>query len=193
MACPCADAVHVAAAQAGDVGAVDVLVRRHRERIFGVLYHVTGNREDAADLAQDTFILAFRSIRKFRGASQFYTWLYRIAVNLALRHLRRRRVRQFFSFERLELDGASEEFAEALATKLSANKSLLLKELRREISEALAGLSPRHRMVVVLAEIEGLSTEEIAEAMGCAAGTVRSRLHYAKGYLKSALRRYLED
>ncbi|MDR3316655.1 MAG: sigma-70 family RNA polymerase sigma factor [Puniceicoccales bacterium] len=185
------DAGLVAAVKGGDMTAFDVLMRRHREKVYGVLCHILGNREDAADLAQDAFLIAFRSIGKFRGQSKFYTWLYRIAVNLAMRYLRRRRLRRFFNFDNLELDPASEDFVATLAREFPGDRALLLKELQRNIAEALQGLSPKHRAVVVLSEIEGFSAEEIASMTKSSPGTVRSRLHYAKEYLKSALRCYL--
>jgi RNA polymerase sigma-70 factor (ECF subfamily) len=190
-AVPADEGALVRAVCAGDASAFDMLMRSHRERIFSVIYHILGNREDAADLCQDAFIQAFRTIRSFRGHSKFYTWLYRIAVNLALRQMRRRRLCQFFSFERMESAAESDQFVEELAARLGADRLLLLKELQQQLSVALHSLSPKHRAVVVLAEIECLPLEEIADVMHCSAGTVRSRLHYAKEKLKISLGRYL--
>jgi RNA polymerase sigma-70 factor (ECF subfamily) len=112
-------------------------------------------------------------------------------VNLALRQLRRQKLRKFFSFERMELAGGSEEFVQELASLLGADRELLLKELQQQLSEALQSLSPKHRTVVILAEIEGLPAEEIADVLRCSPGTVRSRLHYAKEKLKISLGQYL--
>ncbi|MDR2576741.1 MAG: sigma-70 family RNA polymerase sigma factor [Puniceicoccales bacterium] len=185
------DCALVTSVQSGDLSAFDTLMRRHRERVFSTIYHLIGNREDAADLAQDAFIVAFRSIGRFRGQARFYTWLYRIAINLTMRHLRKKRLKKFFSFENMRLDAASEELLSVLASRLSGDRNLLLKELQRHISEALENLSIRHRTVIVLSEVEGLSTDEIAAVTETSPGTVRSRLHYAKEHLKILLQRYL--
>src|SRR3982750_4206714 len=101
--------------QAGDVAAFDQLIVKYRERVFGVVYNLTANREDAADLTQDAFIKAFQSINRFGGQSSFFTWLYRIAVNSTLSHLRKTRLRSFFSLERVSSDEpVSREIIDAL-------------------------------------------------------------------------------
>ena len=92
-----ADMAIVHRVQAGDVAAFDELILKYRERVLGIIYNMTSNREDAADLTQDTFIKTFQSIHRFSGQSSFFTWLYRIAVNTALSHLRKHRLRSFFS------------------------------------------------------------------------------------------------
>lgn len=178
--------------QGGDVAAFDSLVRKYRERLFSVVYNLTANREDAADLVQDAFIKAFSSVHRFKGNSAFYTWLYRIAVNGALSHLKRHRLRRFFSLESVNDEMASSEIVEALAEKAQSSQAAMSRELQEKLNEALQKLSPKHRTVVVLFEIEGLSHQEIAEIMGCSEGTVRSRLHYAKQQLQSFLQDYLQ-
>jgi RNA polymerase sigma-70 factor (ECF subfamily) len=177
--------------QAGDVRAFDQLINKYRERLFAIVYNLTANREDASDLTQEAFIKAFRSIRHFKGDSSFFTWLYRIAVNASLTHLKRSRLRRFFSFETLHEDISQSELIEALADKMQSDKPALAKELQEKLNEALQRLSPNHRTVVVLFEIEGLSHQEIAQVMECSEGTVRSRLHYAKQQLQSYLQDYL--
>ncbi len=177
--------------QAGDVRAFDVLIQKYRERLFAIIYNLTANREDASDLAQEAFIRAFRSIQRFKGDSSFFTWLYRIAVNASLTHLKRTRMRRFFSFETLSEEVSQSELAEILADKLHADKPTLIKELQEKLNEALQRLSLNHRTVVILFEIEGLSHQEIAQVMDCSEGTVRSRLHYAKQQLQSYLQDYL--
>ena len=99
-----ADLAIVKRVHAGDVAAFDQLILRYRERVFGIIYNLCSNREDAADLAQDTFIKAFQSIHRFQGQSSFFTWLYRIAVNSTFTHLRKARLRSFFSLERVDSD-----------------------------------------------------------------------------------------
>ncbi len=186
------DLVCVRRVQSGDVTAFDPLILKYRERLFCIIYNLTSNREDAADLTQETFIKAFRSIKRFKGKSSFFTWLYRIGINATLSHLKRNRFRRFFSFEDIVEEGGSRELLEALAQKTHSDKSALLKELQEKLNEALQKLSPNHRTVVVLFEIEGLSHQEISEVMNCSIGTVRSRLHYAKRQLQASLKEYLQ-
>lgn len=186
------DAVYVQRVQDGDVAAFDFLVRKYRERLFSIVYNLTSNREDAADLVQEAFIKAFGSIRRFQGKSSFFTWLYRIAVNTALSHLKRNRLRRFFSLENIHDEASSTEIVEALSVKTKTEKGAILNELQERLNEALQKLSPKHRTVVVLFEIEGLSHQEISDIMGCSVGTVRSRLHYAKQQLQAYLQDYLK-
>lgn len=183
------DAILVERVQNGDVAAFDRLVVKYRERIFSIIYNLTSNREDAADLTQDAFIKAFSSIGRFKGRSSFFTWLYRIAVNTSLSQLKKKRLRRFFSLENINDEASSSEIIEALSVKTRTEKGALVRELQERLNEALQKLSPKHRTVVVLFEIEGLSHQEISEIMNCSVGTVRSRLHYAKQQLQS----YLQD
>ncbi len=177
--------------QAGDVAAFDVLIRKYRERVFGVVYNLTSNREDTADLVQDAFIKAFQSINRFQGQSSFFTWLYKIAVNTTLSHLRKNKLRQFFSLEKVQEDGAATEILNQLTDTSGADRDAYLKELQEKLNEALQKLSIKHRTVITLFEIDGLSHAEIAEVMDCSEGTVRSRLHYAKQFLQGELSKYL--
>jgi len=178
--------------QSGEVEAFDELILRYRGRVYGMVYNMTSNREDAADLTQDAFIKAFQSINRFQGQSSFFTWLYRIAVNAALSHLRKHRLRTFFSLEKVdENDRPSAEVIEALTDHSSAERGTLVKELQERLNEAMQKLSIKHRTVVTLFEIDGLSHQEIAEIMNCSVGTVRSRLHYAKQQLQSDLQVFL--
>jgi RNA polymerase sigma-70 factor, ECF subfamily len=183
------DRALVARVQAGEVGAFDELVRRYRERILGVVYHLTANREDAADLTQDVFIKAFRSLNRFQGQSAFFTWLYRIAINTALNHLQKARLRRFFSLEKIQ---SEDEPVVALLHQLtdgspSVDRNAYLAELQQKLNEGMQKLSTKHRTVITLYEIDGLSHEEIAEVTGTSVGTVRSRLHYAKQQLQADL------
>jgi RNA polymerase sigma-70 factor (ECF subfamily) len=177
--------------QAGDVAAFDRLILKYRERVYSVIYNLCANREDAADLTQGTFIKAFQSINRFQGQSSFFTWLYRIGVNATLTHLRKNRLRTFFSFERIMEEDKSSEVIDALTDKTGADREMFVKELQEKLNEALQKLSINHRMVVTLFEIDGLSHNEIGEIMGCSVGTVRSRLHYAKQLLQAELQSYL--
>jgi RNA polymerase sigma factor (sigma-70 family) len=178
--------------QAGEVAAFDALVRKYRERIYSVVYHLTSNRDDAADLAQDAFIKAFQSINRFKGQSSFFTWLYRIAVNTTYTHLRKSRLRSFFSLDDVKEGGESVEWLKELSVEPSIGKAAYIKEIQEKLNEAFQKLSIKHRTVVTLFEIEGFSHTEIAEIVGCSEGTVRSRLHYAKQQLQLDLKAYLK-
>ena len=176
----------------GDFDAFDQIMLLHRERLYGVIYNMTFNHEDAADLTQESFVKAFRSLSKFKRKSSFFTWLYRIGVNLTLTHLKRKKARKFFSFDQLSDHKKSKEvLAEFSSSEKSSVKTTLLNELHEKLNEALSKLSDKHRTIVVLFEIDGLSHKEIASIMKCTEGTVRSRLHYAKLQLQSLLSDYV--
>lgn len=178
--------------QAGEVAKFDQLVMKYRGRLYGVIYHLTSNREDASDLTQDAFIKAFQSINRFQGQSSFFTWLYRIAVNSTLTHLRKQRLRTFFSFEKIDQeDEVAAEVVAALTDTTGADRETFAHELQEKLNEAMQKLSIKHRTVITLFEIDGLSHQDIAEVMDCSVGTVRSRLHYAKQLLQSELQSYI--
>lgn len=178
--------------QGGDVAAFDGLIVKYRERVFGIVYNMSANREDAADLTQDAFIKAFQSINRFGGQSSFFTWLYRIAINSTLNHLRKHRLRTFFSLESIDEDApVSRELIAAITDKTGADRDTFIHELQEKLNEAMQKLSIKHRTVVTLFEIDGLTHQEIAEVMNCSVGTVRSRLHYAKQLLQSELQPYM--
>jgi len=178
--------------QNGDVAAFDQLVLKYRGRVYSVVYNLTSNREDAADLTQDAFIKSFQSINRFQGQSSFFTWLYRIAVNSTLTHLRKNRLRTFFSFEKInEDDKVSAEVIAAMTDATGADRETFARELQEKLNEAMQKLSIKHRTVITLFEIDGLGHQEIAEIMNCSVGTVRSRLHYAKQLLQSELQPYI--
>jgi RNA polymerase sigma-70 factor (ECF subfamily) len=178
--------------QAGEVAAFDQLVLKYRSRVYGVVYNLTSNREDASDLTQDAFIKSFQSINRFQGQSSFFTWLYRIAVNSTLTHLRKNRLRTFFSFEKINTDDkVSAEVIAALTDDTGADHETFARELQEKLNEAMQKLSISHRTVITLFEIDSLSHQEIAEIMNCSVGTVRSRLHYAKQLLQAELQPYI--
>lgn len=178
--------------QAGDVAAFDRLILKYRGRVYGIVYNMTSNREDAADLSQEAFIKAFQSIHRFGGQSSFFTWLYRIAVNSTLSHLRKSRLRSFFSLERVNSDEpVSREIIAALTDKTGVERDTFVRELQEKLNDAMQKLSIKHRTVITLFEIDGLSHHEIAEVMDCSVGTVRSRLHYAKQLLQAELQPYM--
>jgi RNA polymerase sigma-70 factor (ECF subfamily) len=186
-----ADMIIVRQVQAGNVAAFDRLIVKYRERVFGVIYNLVANREDAADLSQDAFIKAFQAINRFQGGCSFFTWLYKIAVNTTLSHLRKHRMRSFFSLEKLNEEGGNAQIIDQLTDKRGADRDAYLHELQEKLNEAMQKLSIPHRTVITLFEIDGLTHSEIAEIMACSEGTVRSRLHYAKQFLQGELGKYL--
>lgn len=178
--------------QAGEFARFDDLVTKYRERIWGVIYHMTSNREDASDLTQDAFIKAFQSINRFQGQSAFFTWLYRIAINGTLNHLQKNKLRRFFSLEKIRDEEPVGAVLDQLAdTGPTSDRQACLNELQQKLNEAMQKLSINHRTVVTLFEIDGLSHEEIAQITGTSVGTVRSRLHYAKQLLQNELQPFL--
>jgi RNA polymerase sigma-70 factor (ECF subfamily) len=182
-------------ARAGDPEAFRALFERYHRRAFGLALGVVRNSDDALDVVQDAFIKAHRNLATFEGTSSFYTWLYRIVMNLAIDHIRRTRRVVNVAFDespdrQLEAQAAAESEG-LLPTKLDEHpgKTLIRKEMRAQMADALAGLSDNHRAVLVMREVEGLSYEEMAQAMKCSKGTIMSRLFHAR---KNMQRRLLE-
>jgi RNA polymerase sigma-70 factor (ECF subfamily) len=177
-----ADEALVAAAQAGDTDAVEALVRRYQTRIFNFALAMTGSAADADDLAQETFIRAFRGLHRFRGDSSFKNWLYRIAANAAatLRGSQQRRSPVWEA--RVEADDVAERHMAA------RGESAEWRAIRRQaIDRALAALPPDLRVAVVLRDVEGLDYKEIAAATGAPIGTVESRIFRARRRLRPLL------
>jgi RNA polymerase sigma-70 factor (ECF subfamily) len=182
-------------AQAGDTAAFDTLVSRYRTRIFGMIYNMVHNEQDAWDLAQDSFVKAWKSIARFRGQSSFYTWLYRIVMNVTIDSLRKKQVRgggaEFDdAIELKEIDPASRTVPHSEALP---HEKMEHKEIRARIDAAIEQLSPEHRAVILMKEIEGMQYHEIAESLDCSIGTVMSRLFYARKKLQNLLRDVYEN
>ena len=177
--------------QNGEVSAFNQLVQKYRQPLFSTIYNMTGNREDATDIAQEVFIKAFQSIKRFRGQASFYTWLYRIAVNSSITFIKRAKRQRFINYETIDETLVSSEILEYFTAKTKTEKGALLKELQEKLNEALQKLSPKHRIVVILHEVEGMSHKEIADITKTSEGTVRSRLHYAKKMLQAFLQEYI--
>jgi RNA polymerase sigma-70 factor (ECF subfamily) len=187
------DARLVRDAQGGDVEAFGELVRRHQERVYATIYHMTANHEDANDLAQETFIKAWHALGTFKGESSFFTWAYRIAVNKTLNFLKQRRNRTpHMSLNDLDVNAEHDPDLVALVSDRTPRRDAALAELQERLNAALLKLSEPHRMVVTLHDIQGLPHEEIARIMDCNIGTVRSRLFYARQQLQGLLSDYLK-
>ena len=179
-------------ARHGDLGAYDALVRRYQDRIYGTIYHMTSNHEDANDLAQESFIKAFHALKSFKGGSSFYTWLYRIAVNKTINHLKQRKNRIHLSLNDLDFNTEHDPDLVALISEKTPHRDVNLSELQEKLNAAMIKLSEPHRLVVVLHDVQGMSHEEIAKIMDCNIGTVRSRLFYARQQLQALLSDYLK-
>jgi len=179
--------------QQGDTEAFNQLVTRHRAKIYMMIYNMVRNEQDAWDLAQEGFFKAWKSLGKFRGQSSFYTWLYRIAMNVSLDWLRKRQVEGGVEFDdamelRIEA-GAST----APASTIAPSDKMERDEIRLRIHEAIEKLSPEHRATILMRELEGMQYEEIAAAQNCSLGTVMSRLFYARKKLQTMLKDLYEN
>jgi len=172
--------------QAGEIGAFQELVSRYHQKIYVVIVGLLRNREDALDVAQETFFRAYRKIKSFQGGSSFYTWLYRIAVNMAIDSQRRQK-RNPLDF-RETMDGLFEEQDEVARDPFSDVHD---RELREKLAAAINDLTPEHKAVIILRTVEGLSYKDIGEILGCSEGTVMSRLHYARKKLQEKLSAFL--
>ena len=177
-------------ARRGDTQAFDALVVLHRQRVYGAVLQLLRNSEEAYDVAQDAFVRAWRSLDRFDGKHAFSTWLHRIAVNAALDVCRRNRRRPEVAWDDgVPIDAASRTTP---ATFPAPGSGIDEAEIRRRIEEALGRLSPDHRAVLVLREIEGWDYREIAKAVGCSPGTVMSRLFHARRKMQTELRDFYE-
>ncbi len=184
------DRALVARAKSGDRLAFATLLRRYERRIYSVANAMLRNPDDAKDVCQEAFWKAHNALASFDGNAQFYTWMYRITVNLAIDYLRKRRG------ERVEFDDAraNGEGSAADPTGISPRRlgfdparALEDRELGQQLERALAALSPAHRAVLILREVEGLSYQEMADVVGCSIGTIMSRLFHARKKMQSSL------
>lgn len=192
---PVDDRELVRRAQEGDRDAFRVLFERHHRRAYAVAYGVVKNEQDALDVVQDGFVKVHRHIDSFQGSSSFYTWLYRIIMNLSIDHVRRRR-----NAKGLEYDDAlarSEDQAGdgALLPRIldgNPGKTVIRRELMGRIQKALEELPEYHRAVILLREVEGLSYEEMAEVLEVPKGTIMSRLFHARKKMQAELSDYMD-
>lgn len=184
------DKTLVTRAQAGDTRAFDELVRRYTPKLYGLVYNMTSNREDTADLLQDVFAKAYRSLKRFMGKSSFYTWIYAIAVNMTLNFLKKRGRYSKVSLDDVDSGIANDPvFIEITTSGGGTLREVNVNELQKRLNEAMMKLSEDHRTVVTLYDIQGLQHSEISKILGVSEGTVRSRLFYAHRQLQA----YLED
>src|SRR5690349_8836874 len=168
----------------------DSLVRRYHRQAYNIAYRLTGNHADAEDLTQEAFVRAFRFFDNYRRDLPFENWLYRIISNLFVDDLRRKPKARIHSLDAPvggDSNSESQAFFEIPDSRENPERVVLHEELDEQIQKALASLPPDFRMTVILADIEGMSYEEISETMRCSLGTVRSRLHRGRKLLRSKL------
>jgi RNA polymerase sigma-70 factor (ECF subfamily) len=169
-------------ARRGDAAAFGELVRRYRERIFALVLHLTGNESDADDITQEVFLGAYRAIGQFAGRSEFFTWVYRIAVNRALNARRARRRRG-----ETPIDDPRVSKAVAADAMDDPARAAELRETYSRLLQALDRLPPAMCTSVVLVALQGLSHSEASVVQGCSPGTIAWRIHKARGQLRRAL------
>src|SRR5579872_1628466 len=179
-------------AREGDVKAFSELVRRYEGKIFRLAQHITQNREDAEDVLQETFMKAYEHLDQFKGDSKFYTWIVRIAVNQALMKLRRRKTDKSVSLDET-IDTGEDTVTREIATwDEDPEQRFSREELGGLLDTAIQSLDAPYRSVFVLRDIDELSTEETAEALGLSVPAVKSRLLRARLQLREKLTRYFK-
>ncbi|MDG1150805.1 MAG: sigma-70 family RNA polymerase sigma factor [Akkermansiaceae bacterium] len=187
-----ADEVLVSRAQSGDTLAFDQLVVRYSPRLYGMIYHMTSNKEDTNDLTQDVFAKAYRSLNRFRGRSSFYTWIYAIGTNMTLNFLKKRNRRAAWSLDNLDSGIQNDEAMVDLAHAANPRHQSDLNELQKKLNEAMQSLSNAHRAVVTMFDIQGIPHAEISKILKVSEGTVRSRLFYAHRQLQGHLEEFIK-
>jgi RNA polymerase sigma-70 factor (ECF subfamily) len=175
--------------RSGDAAAFDSLVAKYASQVYNLAYRMVGDPDDADDVAQEVFLRVHRAIKSFRGSSSFTTWIYRVATNVCLDELKRRKRRpalaEWSEQEEAAVDPSPAGLGDPEATALRRERQDLVQRAIRSLPEA-------QRAVLVLYDLQGLSYDEIAEALGASLGTVKSRLNRARVALKSKLARHLE-
>jgi RNA polymerase sigma-70 factor, ECF subfamily len=179
----------IAQSREGDSEAYGQLVRRYQSKIFRLAQHITQNREDAEDVLQETFLKAYEHLDQFQGNSKFYTWIVRIAVNQSLMKLRRRKNDKSVSMDDAIDTGEDMIVREIAAWDENPEERLSREEIGGILDSAIEGLEPPYRSVFVLRDIEELSTEDTAEALGLSVPAVKSRLLRARLQLREKLTR----
>lgn len=176
-------------AREGDTRAFDALVEKYTPKLYGLVYHMTSNREDTNDLLQDVFAKAYRALKRFRGKSSFYTWIYSIATNMTLNFLKKRNRRRTMSLDDVDLGIENDRDFIEMTSKSDPVREANISELQQRLNMAMQKLSVDHRTVVTMFDIQAMPHAEIAKILGISEGTVRSRLFYAHRQLQA----YLED
>lgn len=181
----------VARVQRGEKGAYDLLVAKYQHRIVKLVGRYVRDREEAQDVAQETFLKAYRALPNFRGDSQFYTWIYRIAINTAKNHLAAR-ARRPLEVDLENEDGERIDFTDVEKVIDTPERMLATEQIKTAILEVMEDLPDDLRQAITLREVDGLSYEDIAEAMECPIGTVRSRIFRARDAIDRRIRPMLD-
>jgi RNA polymerase sigma-70 factor, ECF subfamily len=183
-------------AQKGDAHAFEQLVVQYQRKVYAVAFGMVRNRQDALDITQEAFIKVHRYLGNFQGSSSFYTWLYRIVVNLSIDHLRKGGKGPPLDYDdRVRRDESNTAGDPSILPSIlgsNPGKALARKELLEQMQIALDALPPYHRAVIVMRELEGMSYKEMAKAMHVSKGTIMSRLHHARHKLQKLLEEYLK-
>lgn len=180
----------VEAARQGDAAAFRELVKRHQRRAYAVALGMVHDPDDARDVCQEAFLKVHKNLATFEGEAQFFTWLYRIVANLCIDLLRKRRGMKVEFDDTLANDDPDEAGISPQRTGFDPARALADKELRAQIMAALDKLSPAHRSVLVMREVEGMSYQEMADMMKCSIGTIMSRLFHARKKMQTMLLAY---
>jgi len=189
------DSQYVSLCIQGEPQAFEVLVRRHQKKMFNIAYRMTGNYDDAADIVQDSFLSAYKAIKKFRGEAKFSTWLYGIVVNHARNRMRQTSGKAYH--EPVSLDSPPTENERGPIDPPSGDMPvvdmLIQKEIQDKVQGCINGLEKDHREILVLRDIQGFSYEEITIILGLPDGTVKSRISRARGAIKESFRKVFGD
>ncbi|MCG0240062.1 MAG: sigma-70 family RNA polymerase sigma factor [Firmicutes bacterium] len=189
---PSEEAKLVERARQGDVDAFEALIIQYERKVYNLAYRLTGNPEDASDLAQEAFVRVYQSLGDFRGDSSFATWLYRIVANACRDELRRRQRQRTVSLE-VTVENEDGEMVRQYADEGEGpDQTLERVELQRLVRETLATLDEDHRQILILRDFQDLSYQDIADLLNLSLGTVKSRINRARHALKVKLARELE-
>ena len=174
-------------AQNGDTKAFDELVTKYSQKLYGLVYHMTSNKDDTHDILQDVFAKAYRSGSKFRGNSMFYTWIYSIATNMTLNFLKKRKRRAASSLDDVDTGIQNDPAFVDASHRSNPRRQININELQKKLNNAMMTLSEDHRAVVTMFDIQGMAHAEIGRILAISEGTVRSRLFYAHQQLRGYL------
>ena len=174
-------------AQKGDEDSFARLMGENETRIYNLALRMTGNEQDALDLAQEAFFNAWKGLKFFKGDSSFSTWVYRLATNACIDHLRRKKRRQDISVSLPVVDEEDDRPPDIPDERYAPEQVLERKQLRQAVAEGLEQLSQEHRQVLTMRELDGLSYQEIGQLLGLEAGTVKSRIARARLALRKIL------
>jgi len=188
------DEILVKKSQKGDYPSFEGLVKRYEKKIYNLAYRIMGNKEDASDVLQETFLQAFKKLAGFKGEAKFSTWVYRIAVNICLMRKRKRKKMEIVSLDVPILTKKEDEIKRELRDDWSESPLATLenKEVKKTLSEAIDLLPEEYRTVFLLRGLNGMSNEEVAEVLKISLPAVKSRLHRARLFLRDKLSQYFQ-